>query len=213
MRVYSAILIIGLFHVQLAMAQTFDLRAERNGSLDTAIQGQGSRSQVTESFGSYRSGSLDNNSSRLPQQGNADASMLYDSVHQRFPLSADENSNRWVLEGKEERAPAQKHGQTPIGVLGIKINLATAEVMLVFPQSDANRQGVNPGDQVIEVNGKAYNPATFQRLVRGVPGTTVQIRFRRGLQTKTFQLMRIDARAVAQYGDYYSFWASRTRFW
>ena len=98
------------------------------------------------------------------------------------------------------------------GGIGVTIGLRDGFITILglMDGYSAQRQGVQPGDRVIEVDGKAVqgmNPQDIRSLTRGEPGTEVRLRIERvdELQSLEFILVRekIQLKNIT-YADYIS---------
>ncbi len=104
-------------------------------------------------------------------------------------------------------------GEEVYGCLGALLNMLNGAILKIFPQSDLNNLGVQPGDRIIGVNGHQYDFRTIIKEMVGTPGTIIEM----DIQTPTcevrhLQVRRTDARLLPQTGMYKQL-TKRNRFW
>lgn len=117
--------------------------------------------------------------------------------------------------------PTAQHGESPIGVLGLKVDFFTGRVLQVFPPSDLKRFQIRPGDRVLGYMGHQFtNGWQMVEEVVGIPGTPCEITFLHNGRIISIQALRTDARLLVQYDsqtdacfNHYHNCAAQTRYW
>jgi len=91
---------------------------------------------------------------------------------------------------RRERKPAPLRGTPVLGVvLGRSPGVEGAEIARVWPDSPAEKAGLQPGDRIVEVDGKPIETPEGVRaaVLRHRPGDRVKLAVRRDGQRKEFQ--------------------------
>lgn len=168
-------------------------------------------------------GLVDSNQFKL----NAVNNQLKGQVSQvRVPLNAEKNDEGQPLNGQVDTLRPQyqlraSHGQEGVGVLGGTFTgVGSTQFNEIYPESDLNQFGVQPGDVIISRDGYSdYNhirPAAQQNVYK--PGQLTNLVINHRGSIININVMLIDVRIVQHYetartGNYYSQCASRTRYW
>lgn len=72
----------------------------------------------------------------------------------------------------------------------------TVEVEAILEEGPAERAGLQLGDLLLEIDGCSFVPEDAERLLRGPPGTKVQVKVRRPLERRNGDLRHVRPRTL-----------------
>jgi C-terminal processing protease CtpA/Prc len=106
-------------------------------------------------------------------------------------------------------------GEEAYGCLGAAIEFFSGTITRIFPNSDLNRFGIQPGDRVLSINGHSYatSPLASQEECRGIPGSLLPITIIHDGHALDLTVKRTDVRQLAPFASYFKFWADQTKQW
>jgi carboxyl-terminal processing protease len=114
----------------------------------------------------------------VPQNPNQEPITLTDVAIDALTRSVDELHTGYLTRGAYRELLAQSRGEQRYGGIGIRATRPGFTIAEVFPGSPAESAGLQPGDQVVAVDGRQVGDLSLAQvttLVRGPEGSTVVI--------------------------------------
>jgi predicted aspartyl protease len=120
-----------------------------------------------------------------------DAGTLGGEILGRFTVILDYSRERIILEPNKRVTLPGTWDRSGLWLVADGPELRTFRVRSVFPDSPAAAAGMQVGDEIVAVNGRAareWQLAEIWQLLRGEEGTTVRLQVRRGETTRAVEL-------------------------
>jgi carboxyl-terminal processing protease len=113
--------------------------------------------------------------------GKLDPGLLDQAVVRGMAASLNEGHTYYLTPEEFRRAQEQIRNRERYGGIGVSVN-EERKIVEVFEGSPAAAGGLRPGDQIVAVDGKpidGMSPTDASTLIRGEPGTPVELTIRR----------------------------------